>query len=142
MKMADSLAVYVEQAAYAYFEHRLYELPAEELTPENIRELYAQVGEDFGFDSVEWDTREYVVLTHIYTEPMYLVSYVVSNDAAFQLYELEQAESGAGVEKYRGMLFSDETQFCGFVEDMGLESAFDKTRISRVEETMAAILFP
>ena len=142
MKMADSLAVYVEQAAYAYFEHQIYELPEEELTAENIRNLYARVGEDFGFDSLEWDTREYVALNHIYTEPMYLISYVVSNDAAFQLYELEQADAGAGGEKYRGMLFSEETQFCAFVENMDLESPFGKNRIPRVKEIMEKILVP
>ena len=142
LKMADSLAIYVEQAAYASFEHRLYELEGEKLTAENIRSLYSQVGEDFGFNTLEWDTRDYVLLNHVFTEPMYLISYVVSNDAAFQLYELEQSEMGAGTEKYRGMLFSDETQFCGFVKDMGLEDVFTQDRIPRVKETLEVILFP
>lgn len=142
LKMADSLAIYVEQAAYASFEHRLYELAGEELTAENIRGLYAQVGEEFGFDCLEWDTREYVLLTHIYTEPMYLISYVVSNDAALQLYEQEQAEPGSGVEKYLSMPSGEEIQFCGFLEEMGLESVFVPERIPRVKATLEEILFP
>jgi hypothetical protein len=73
---------------------------------------------------------------------MYLISYVVSNDAAFQLYELEKAEAGAGVEKYRGMPFSQKSRFCDFVEDVGLERIFTRYRIEKVRETMEEILLP
>lgn len=142
LKMTDSLGIYVEQAAYASFEQQLYEMEEEELTAENIHALYTQVGKEFGFDCMEWDTRDYVLVTHFFTEPMYIISYVVSNDAAFQLYELERSEPGAGVAKYRGMPFSEKTQFCGFVEDMGMERIFTKTRIEKVRQTMEAILIP
>lgn len=140
MKAADSLCVYVEQAAYAAFEHQLYSLPREELTPENIRSLYEQVGLEFGFDSWDWDSRDFVMMTHYYTEPMYLISYVVSNDTAFQLYQLELAEPGKGLEKYREMLRSQETWFLTFVEDISMVSPFSRQHIQEVRESMTEIL--
>ena len=37
-------------------------------------------------------SRDFVVIGHFYTDPMYIISYVVSNDAAFQLYQMELEE--------------------------------------------------
>lgn len=140
LKAVDSLCIYVEQAAYASFEHRLYGLSGEDLTAENVHALYEEVGAEFGFDSWEWDSRDFVLVNHYFTEPMYLISYVVSNDAAFQLYQLEQEEAGRGLEIYEQMLYSQEVWFDAFVEEMGLESTFSEGRISRVRETMEQML--
>lgn len=140
MKAAETLSVYVEQAAYAAFEHQLYELPSEALTVENVHALYRQVGLDFGFDTWEWDSRDFVLVNHYYTDPMYIISYVVSNDIAFQLYQLELEQPGAGLEKYQQMLFTNESWFCTFVEDMGMELPFDVERIRAAGETLQEIM--
>lgn len=140
LKMADSLCVYIEQAAYAAFEHRMYELTGEDLTAENLRDLYIQVVQEFALDSWEWDPREFVTITHLYVEPMYLISYVVSNDAAFQLYQMERAEAGAGLACYEQMLTREDSDFSAFVEDMGLEDPFTAHRVTAVRQTMEEIL--
>ena len=134
VKLADSLCTYVEQAAYAVFELRLYALPEEKQTVEGLFELYDQVARDFGFDSVGYDRREFVDVSHFYTDPMYIVSYVVSNDAAMQLYQLEQAQPGAGVERYLGHLDTWQTYFLAFLDEAGLESPFAPGRLPAVKE--------
>lgn len=140
LKLSDGLCIYVEQAAYAAFEHQLYSLTGDNLTVENVAKLYERIGLDYGFDSWDWDSRDYVLMTHFYTEPMYLISYVVSNDAAFQLYQLELAQSGAGLEVYEQMLHSEETWFGTFVETYGLENPFALEHIQSVRATMEKIL--
>ena len=139
-KMADSLCLYVEQAAYAQFEMRLYDLPEEELTAENIRQLYRQVGESYGFDSIGFDDREFVTITHYYTNPLYILSYVVSNDAALQLYQLEQESEGSGLARYEENLDTQEYYFLTFLETAGLESPFTQGRLETVRDLFREIL--
>lgn len=140
LKMADCLCLYVEQAAYAAFEQRLYGLTGDALTLENVRALYQSVCRSYGFDSWNWDSRDYVVVTHFFTDPMYVISYVVSNDAAFQLYQMEKEQAGAGLEVYQQNLTSAETYFLAFVEAAGLEDPFRTGRIQAVRQTLEEIM--
>ena len=140
MKMADSLSTYVEQAAFADFELRMYNLPEEKLTVEGLYDLYDEVALDYGFESVGYDPREFVDITHFYTNPMYIISYVVSNDAAMQLYQMEQEKKGSGAELFEEHLDTEESYFLAFLEDAGLESPFAQGRITRVRDTFAQFL--
>ncbi len=140
MKMMDCLNLYVEQAAYASFELQVYALTGEELTVENVYALYEQVGKTYGFDSWRWDSRDFVLILHYYTNPMYIISYVVSNDAALQLYQLEKEMPGAGAALYEENLATEEDGFLAFVAAAGLESPFAEDRIQAVRDTLAAAL--
>lgn len=133
-KLADSLATYVEQAAFGSFEQRMYELEGEELSVEGLYALYEEVALEFGFDAVGYDRREFVEVNHYYTNPMYIVSYVVSNDAAMQLYQRELEERGAGVELLEKNLATEEGYFLAFVDAAGLESPFAPGRLESVRE--------
>ena len=132
MKLADSLSTYVEESCYASFEEQMYSLPGEELTPEGLRRLYEQTAKDFGIDTAVFDSRDFITVTHFYTNPMYIISYVVSNDAAMQLYQLELEEAGAGLERYEKNLDTGEMYFLAFLEEAGLQSPFD--RVAEVRE--------
>ena len=136
LKMLDCLCVYVEQAAYASFEQQLYELPEEEVTPETITQLYTQVCGGFGLDGGMY----YVLVTHFYTSPMYVISYVVSNDAALQLYQLEQATPGAGKRCLEENLDTMQPYFLAFLEEAGLQSPFAPGRLAEVKQTLQGIL--
>ena len=135
LKMADSLSVYVEQAAFAAFEQELYALSEEELTVEGLYALYDRVALDYGFDSVGYDPREFITVTHFYTNPLYVFSYIVSNDAAMQLYQLEQDTRGAGLALYEENLATQESYFLSFLQTAGLESPFAEGRIEAVRAT-------
>ena len=134
MKLADSLCTYVEQAAYADFELRLYRLEEEELTAEKLLALYEQVGADYGFRSLQWDPRDMVTIPHFYETPMYVISYVVSNDAAMQLYEMELHAPGTGAACLQEHLTTECEGLMAFLREAELKSPFD--RIAEVREIM------
>ena len=131
-KLADSLCTYMEQSAYALFEHQVYSLQGEDLTVENITEIYRQVSKQFGFDAFDWDPREFVTVIHFFTDPMYTVSYVLSNDLAMQIYQLEQEAPGAGLSLYQKILPSQDSYILTFAETNGLESPFSQQRLQSV----------
>lgn len=140
IKMVDCLRIFVEQAAYALFEQQVYRLEGEDLTAENVYALYEKIGTDFGFDAWGWDSRDFVIIGHFYTDPMYIISYVVSNDAALQLYQMEQEEAGAGLALFEAELTTEQTYFLGFIEEAGLESPFASGRVAKVRKTLEAVL--
>lgn len=139
LKMADSLSLFVEQAAFASFEQQMYGLTGEALSVEGLYSLYEEVALSYGFDAVGYDRREFVDITHFFTNPMYIISYVVSNDAAMQLYQLEQAEPGKGLGLMEEILDSQESWFLAFLEEAGLESPFAPGRIEQVKTTFEAV---
>ena len=140
VKLGDNLCVYVEQAAYFSFEQQVYELSAEELTVENLRLVFEDTCKDFGMDCWDLDSRSYVSISHFFTQPLYTISYVVSNDAAFQLYQLEQQEPGTGLEIYLKHLDTEQEYFLPFLEEAGLDSPFQKDRIQKVRKTLEEAL--
>ncbi len=138
MKMMDCLRIYVEQAAYATFEQEVYRM--EDLTVENVFAIYEQIGTSFGFDAWDWDSRDFVLIGHFYTDPMYIISYVVSNDAALQLYQMEQEQTGTGLALFEEQLATEEAFFLSFVEEAGLESPFAPGRIKKARQILESVL--
>lgn len=135
-KMADCLCTYVEQSAYGLFEQQMYELQGADLTVENIQALYETIGADFGFDSWAWDSRDFVTVEHFFTSPMYIVSYVVSNDVAFQMYQMELEEAGAGLEVYQQCLESGDSYLLTFAQTYGLKSPFTESQLEKSVQTL------
>lgn len=137
LRLALCLTTYVEQAAYASFEHQVYQLTGEDLTVEGIQNLYQSICTGYGFDESVWDSRDYVCVPHFYEQPLYVISYVLSNDAAFQLYEMEQAEKGTGLRCYEENLASSQYQLLGFLSEAGLTSPFETGRLSQVKQALS-----
>ena len=132
LKLADSLCVYVEQSALSDFEDRVYRMEGE-LTTERISDLYGQVAQEYGYGNAV-DSRSYVTVTHLFTSPLYVISYVVSNDAAMQLYQMELEERGSGLSCYSGQLATEQGDFLTFVKWAGLTSPFEEDRIQSVKD--------
>ena len=135
VKLADSLCTYVEQAAFAAFEQQMYSLSHEELTVEGLYSLYDRIARDYGFESVGYDPREFVTITHLYTNPLYVFSYIVSNDAAMQLYQMEQEEAGSGLALMQEHLDAQVYYFLEFIDYVGLENPLSPSRIQKARET-------
>lgn len=140
LKMWDSLCLFVEQSAFASFESRMYDLKGDELTAENLRALYDQVAREYGFESVGYDDREFVTITHFYTNPMYIISYVVSNDSAMQFYQMEQEASGEGLRCYEKYMNTRTEYFLEFLEEAGLQSPFTPGRVADIRQTLETVL--
>lgn len=132
VKLADSLSTYVEQAAFATFEHRIYQL--ENPTAEDLYSLYDEVALQFGFESVGYDKREFITIGHFYTNPLYIDSYVVSNDAAMQIYQLEKDSAGEGLARYEKYLDTQEVWFLSFLDTAGFDSPFAPGRLQSVRD--------
>ena len=140
-KLLDTLCLYVEQSAMGLFEHQLYNLKGDELTVENVTDLYRSVGSQFGFDAVSWDPREFVTVLHFYTDPIYTISYVVSNDLALQIYQMELENHGAGLELYEQILPSQDSYLLAFAQTYGLQSPFAEGRLQEVAELLKHVSY-
>lgn len=139
-KMAESLCIFVEQAAYAEFENRLYAMEPEAVSARNILNLFSQVATEYGFDSWGFDSRLFTQITHFYTNPLYVISYVVSNDAALQIYQREVAAPETGLGLYQQSLDSQAETFLRFLDEQGLKSPFAEGRVAEIKQTLEAIL--
>lgn len=139
-KLADSLSTYVEQAAYYSFEREMYAM--DNPTLEDLNAAYAEVAQAFGFDAVGWAPGEWATVPHFFTQPFYILSYVVSNDAAMQIYQMEQEEAGSGLTLYSDMLYRwESTPFLAFLEEQGLDSPFASGRVEALASYFQAELF-
>ncbi len=130
-KLQDSLATYVEQACFAQFEQEMYQIAPEALSVEALCELYASVSQAYGYDPSDFDRYEFVSIEHFYTSPMYIPSYILSNDAALQLYQLECENPGEGLRCYEDNLATEEAYLLAFLEEAGLESPLAPGRIGK-----------
>ena len=138
MKLADSLCTFVEQSAFASFEHQAYLLTDEELTTENVFALYEKTCTAYGFDSHYCDGRDFVTIPHFFTNPLYVISYVVSNDAAIQYYQLEKKTAGEGVALLEDTMATQQYSFLAFLEEAGLASPFDPEAVAALRKTLEA----
>lgn len=135
-KLSDSLCTYVEQACYTRFEQEMYQL--EHPSVAALTELYETIAAEYGFDSMGIYPMEFVTITHFYTNPMYLSSYIISNDAAMQLYQMELESPGSGLTRLNDHLDSQEAYFMAFLEQADLESPFSPGRLAEVKATFQA----
>ena len=140
LKMLDSLCIYVEQSAYATFEAEVYRMDPKDVTAENIIALYEDVAARYAMDLWDVDGLEFVTISHFFTNPLYVFSYVVSNDAAMQIYQMERTETGAGLVLYEENLDADTPGFLGFLEEAGLKSPFSYGRVIEAKLTFHEIL--
>ncbi len=134
MKLEDSLNLYVEQSAYALFELRVYGLTGQDLTAENVRRIFGEVCGEFCLDPEIFAPQDYVAVNHFFVEPMYVMSYVLSNDLAMQLYQRELAEAGAGLAVYNELIYSQESYILAFAEEYGLADPFSQARLEAARD--------
>lgn len=135
-KLYDSLETFLTQACYYAFECRAYALPDSELTVERLNELFAECCVDFGLydeEAAELSARSWIDVQHFFSAPFYVISYCVSNDAALQLYQLEQETDGAGLAAFSDLLYAaPESTFLAMLKDGNLTSPFDESRVQEL----------
>lgn len=140
LKLWDSMALFIQQGYFARFEMEMYSLTGEDLTAENLRALYAKCARDYGFSVIGFDDREFVSITHFYTAPMYIMSYLVSNDAALQMYQLELEEPGQGLARLEATLDTQCSYFLDFIREAELESPFTAGRMAQIRAALETAL--
>ncbi len=143
LHLLSNLNVFTEQAAYADFETRAFQLPDEELTVETLNALALACAERFGAvtpGEEELSSLYWAQVSHLFEYPFYVISYCVSADAALQIAELERDDSGTGVACYEGILDWAEDAFLSELARVGLESPFSPGRPARALALAEAIL--
>ena len=121
-KLLDAVDTFTQQSSFAAFEHEVYSRPAAEWTPEALNELSLELARDFGYlieGKENYYAKSWFDISHFFDSPFYVISYCVSNDAAFRIYELECAEAGKGLDCWNRMLPRDSDSFLETVVDQG-----------------------
>ena len=139
IKILGTLELYTSQASFAEFESRVYAMSDDELSADALNRLSLQLANDYGYNdgaNDEYYALSWFDITHFFESPFYVISYPVSNDAAIQIYELEQNSPGAGLEKYLELLPRNYETLIESLEAAGLESPFAAGRICRVADTL------
>ena len=136
-KVADSLLTFVSQAAYAEFELRAYALPDDQLNTEGLNALFLECMEEFGQSYTGMEdiiAPGWIDIQHFLIAPYYVISYCVSNDAALQIFQLEE-ENGTGLETYRALMStSSGNTILALLEENGMESPFEPGRVEELAD--------
>lgn len=143
IKMLDVLNMYVQQAAFAEFEHIIYSTDPEELTEDYVNQVFLQMSKDYGFCEAGFEnfySKLWIDITHFFEQPFYVITYPVSHDIAMQIFQLEEAQPGEGLEKFMEMLPREYPDMLDSALNAGLESPFDPGRLEAVADTMRRIL--
>ena len=136
-KVADSLLTFVSQAAYAEFELHAYALPDDQLNTEGLNALFLECMEEFGQSYTGMEdiiAPGWIDIQHFLIAPYYVISYCVSNDAALQIFQLEE-ENGTGLETYRALMStSSGNTILALLEENGMESPFEPGRVEELAD--------
>lgn len=136
-KMLDELELYAYQACLNEFEHRAYALDEKELTVETLNSLYSELLEEYGLTD-DYKGLDWISITHLFTSPFYVISYCVSDSAAFELYNMELKKSGSGLEMYMKLLEeSTSYDFLDLLEECGMSSAISADTVKEIAATLA-----
>ena len=139
LKMLDTLELYVQQAAFAEFESRVYALGAENLSAEVLNDLSREVAVEYGYYDADYDefyALGWTDITHFFEIPFYVITYPVSNDIAMQIFAMEKAEPGSGMKKYLKILPRDFSGLMELVDAGKFESPFDEGRLESIVDLM------
>ena len=136
-KMLDELELYAYQACLNEFEHRAYALDEKELTVETLNSLHSELLEEYGLTD-DYKGLDWISVTHLFTSPFYVISYCVSDSAAFELYNMELKKSGSGLEMYMKLLEeSTSYDFLDLLEECGMRSAISADTVKEIAATLA-----
>lgn len=135
IKLLDTLDLYAHQGAWAAFEHAVYASRPDTLDAEALDALSLRMCREYGLlaDGQEEETFSmlWMEIPHLFEQPLYMISYPVSNDLALQLYAMERDEAGSGRERYLEMLGRVDPDsgevlsgIAQLIEAYGLESPF------------------
>ena len=133
LKLLDTLELYAQQGAWAAFESAVYASNPDALNAEGLNALSLRVCREYGLceEGDETYAMLWMEVPHLFEQPMYVISYPVSNDLALQLYAMEREENGSGAARYLQMLERYDpgsgetlTGIAELIERYGLESPF------------------
>ena len=145
IKLADILSMYAQQASFAEFERQVYAADPEELSAEWLNELSLRLAKEYGYYdgySRDYYALSWIDIVHFFEVPFYVITYPVSNDLAMQLYALERAQEGAGLDKYLEILPHETSGVVDTALAGGLQSPFAPGRLRDVAAMLREEMLP
>ena len=143
-KVSDAITVFLGQGCYAAFELAVYDLPDDQLTAENINQLFLECNEKFGMGLTGFEdivAPGWIDIQHFLLAPFYVISYCISNDAALQIFQTE-TESGTGLDLYRTLLgLSADNTVLNLLDEAGMESPFAPGRIAELADFLTKEIY-
>ena len=140
MKMVNLVSLYAEQGAYNAFEEAVYSIPVSELTAEKITETAHDVFTEYGLltaDVYGFYDNMWIDVAHFFSHPFYIVSYITSNDAAFQIYEKELETPGSGIEMFLAMATRDrQLNYLANLRNCGLDPSLSAFRAQKIVDSI------
>ena len=140
-KLDDIFRAIIYQSFYASFEIEAYKLDYDEITVENLNKIVAENAKKFGFSS-DWNSVDYVMVSHLFIYPFYVQSYGTSAVASLEIYATELESAGAGFEIYKNFLSLNKSS-AGFLQtlsDAGLSSPFDEQSLKTLMNELCYLL--
>ena len=146
LKLLDTLELYAQQGAWAAFESAVYASDPDALNAEGLNALSLRVCREYGLceEGDETYAMLWMEVPHLFEQPMYIISYPVSNDLALQLYAMEREEKGSGAARYLQMLERCDpgsgetlTGIAEQIERYGFEDPFAEGRIPKTAALLA-----
>ena len=119
----------VDGALFDEFLQRVY--AEEELSPERVSALYAQVCESYGYASAPGG---WMYLEHNFLYPFYYISYAVSAISALELYTMLLSDPDEALNAYLTVEAMDcsEWYFTDALKEAGLSDVFDPENCRRI----------
>ncbi len=127
--LASFMETFLYQSLLEEFQLRAYEL--DEITPESLGGLYADLFEEYGYGDYiladeNGNANNWFEVTHIFDAPFYTISYVTSANVAMQIWRVAQTSQDTAVTAYMNMIHEDQAQpFEDLVQSVGLKSPMD-----------------
>ena len=133
MNLLDALDAYIQQCAFAEFEQQVYAM--EEPTLEKLNDLSLRLAIKYGYydgESEAYYAMSWIGIPHFFEQAFYVLSYPVSMGTALEIYELELAQKGAGLERYHALVAAGHTGIIGAAEEVGLKNPIMPERVSEI----------
>lgn len=136
-KMLDELYLYVNQASFYDFEHRVFALSDDELTVDNVNSIFGEVAREYGYYDDGSTEVSWIDISHLFEYPFYVLSYCVSDSAAFSIYNMELEETGKGVDMYLKLLNgAADYNFAELLENEGMQSPVTEDMICEIAQML------
>ena len=142
-KMLDALSLYIDQACFSEFEQRAFALPDSELTVEKLNSIYEELAEEYGFKDEYGDEVGllWISIPHLFDSPYYVISYCVSDSAAFALYNMELNQKGSGLDMYMKLIDgAADYEFLELLNAEGMDSPITADTVKSIADTLSANL--
>ena len=137
-QMFSALDVLLTQGFLAVFEHLVYELEYDMISKESIE---AAVGEaaTLVYGAPLYSDISSVAITHTVLYPHYVEAYCTSITSSLEIFFLEAASEGAGLDVYLDLITRDSEEYRTYVEELeavGLSSPFSDDFLSEIADAI------